>query len=359
MQGWLRCRVISFYLETKLTFAASSHAHLHRNIKTNSKYVALSTNRLFQVRFIHATMARPLTGDERARVKAYLDAGRKAMAEITENDLDRIREARAAVMQAHPIDAALREKYSAELLKSMADPLDGMDKALNCPFLKPDAPWGLVVYRGSYSDDAAWEHMLAQINENLKESLEINDRQALLARHQLVVMNDRSQFDGATPDQVREHFSKWAVDELRLNWRDQPIPDDQVAEIEAGDGMVYSAGTRYNFCLLVDDVCLESLAKMSSPVVKLVKKHWVPDEQDLGEKEGEGDNPGWEEGVTNNEFEDMGWMYIYISDYMDIQNSLYEGDNWADDYIRPPLMRFESEFETAPGFWRRNRKSSD
>ncbi|KAK1763087.1 hypothetical protein QBC33DRAFT_550320 [Phialemonium atrogriseum] len=324
----------------------------------HARWAALGTNRLFQAHFIHATRARRLTGAERARVKAYLDAEHKAMAEITEYDPDRIREARAAVMQAHPIDAALREAYSAELLKNMADPLDPMDKALNCPFLKPDAPWGLVVYRVSYGDDAAWEHILAQINENLKESLEGNDRQDLLARHQLVVMNNRLQFDGATTDQVRKHFSKWVVDELRRNWQDQPIPDDQVAKLGADDGMIYSAGTRYNFCLLVDNVCLESLAKMPSPVVKLVEKRWVPDVQDLGKEEGEGDNSGWEGGVTNNEFEDVGWMYMYVHDYVDIQNYLH-GDNWTDNYVRPPLMRFESKFETAPGFWRRDGKSSD
>lgn len=68
------------------------------------------------------------------------------------------------------------------------------------------------------------------------------------------------------------------------------------------------------------------------------------------------DNPSWEGGVTDSGFEDVGWMYIHY-EYVNIQNDLYEADNWADQYFGPPLMRWESEFERALRFWRRNGES--
>lgn len=65
----------------------------------------------------------------------------------------------------------------------------------------------------------------------------------------------------------------------------------------------------------------------------------MPDEQDLSEKEeeeGEGANPGWEGGVTNSEFEDVGWMHMDVGGYVDVQNRLCDGYFWGDDYVRPP-----------------------
>jgi hypothetical protein len=35
-------------------------------------------------------------------------------------------------------------------------------------------------------------------------------------------------------------------------------------------------------------------------------------------------------GVTNNEFEDVGWTYVQVCDYGNVQSQLEEGDDWAD-----------------------------
>lgn len=140
------------------------------------------------------------------------------------------------------------------------------------------------------------------------------------------------------------------------------MPDDEFAKLETGDGVdkYHSLGARYNFCLLIDDICLESLDKMFSPVMKLVTRNWAAGEQDLeGKGEEEWEDPGYEGGVSNNEFEDVGWMYKDVSEYVDIQESLHDPSNWVDDYKRPPLRSWDDEYETAPGFWRRNRKPSD
>jgi hypothetical protein len=331
---------------------------LHHDIKP-------SINTLSQARFIHATMPRLLSDADRSRMQAYLDAMQTAMGEITEYDPDRVREACEAVAKAHPIDDALREAYEAEMNggKTVSEGFEWMHDPLITEYherVKPDAPWGMVVYRASYGDDAAWERMLAQLNESL-EGYDSEESKGILARHQLVVMDDRQQFQGATTDQVREHFDKWTVDELRRNWREQPVPEEEFAKFVADDEMDH-AGLRYNFCLLVDDLCLESLDKMPGrPVVKLVSKHWAPYAEDELDQlqcdldDGpEEDIPRWEGGVSNSEGEDIGWKYMEVSDYVQKHNDLYDYQDWADEYVRPPFMDWDYNLETAPGFWQRS-----
>jgi valyl-tRNA synthetase len=298
-------------------------------------------------------------------MQARVDATREAMGAIESYDADRVREALLAVARDHPVDDAVREACAAEVLRGMAasEPLDGLEDALACPLLAPGrAPWGLAVYRVAYGGagaDAAWRRMLDLIGAKVREDLEMMDRLDLLPRHRLVVVDDRARFDGASPDRVREHFTEWAEEELRRNWREEPVTDDEIARWYPTGRLDQYAGTRYNFCLLVDDICLESLEKMSGPVVKLVRKDLALDEPELGvgEDGDDGDDPGWEGGVTNGEFEDVGWMYMHLSEYVDVQNNLHEPDNWVDDYVRPPLMHWPDDFETAPGFWRRGGKS--
>jgi hypothetical protein len=308
-------------------------------------------------------MSQPPTNADRARIRAHRDAFQNAMAAIPEFDLEKVRAAREAVDKAHPISKDLWQAYSAEQEAEMAEPLKVLPNSL---FLKPDAPWGLAVYRVSYSDDAAWDRMLSVLRQDVESSLAMR-RQAqpdLCSRHELVVIDDASKFDGAGPDKIREHFNAWAVDELQRNWRTDREPatkDEIITGTSAGSANHYlsHAGSRYNFCWLIDDICLESLEKMTSPVVKLVSRDWAPDsEQDEAEEDEEDEKLDWEGGETNGEFEDVGWMYVEVCEYINIQNQLLEDDFWPKMYVRPPLMRFESDFNEAPGFWRRSASSA-
>ncbi|EFY91561.1 hypothetical protein MAC_02446 [Metarhizium acridum CQMa 102] len=167
-----------------------------------------STHERLQARFIHAKKARQLTDADRARAEAYCDAIGKALRDVPEHDLERFEAAFEEVAKAHPLEDSVREAYAAEILNKMADPLLLLH---NCEFLDPNAPW-------------------------------------------LAVMDDQSQFDSASPDQVRHHFSKWAMDELRRNWnKAHDIPEDGIIGTTGGRDYLYQAGPRYNFCLLVDD----------------------------------------------------------------------------------------------------------
>ena len=92
---------------------------------------------------------------------------------------------------------------------------------------------------------------------------------------------------------------------------------------------------------------------MDEPVFKLVKRNWAPD----SEVE-EDEKFDWEGGGTNSDHEDVGWMYVDASDYVDVQDQLQGEDFWPELYVRPPLMRWEEDFNRAPGFWRRNASST-
>lgn len=70
-------------------------------------------------------------------------------------------------------------------------------------------------------------------------------------------------------------------------------------------------GARYNFALFVDDICLESLDHMHSPVVKIMSKQWptlTPEERNYEVY------PGWEDGTTEIGEEDVGWMYMHVGE---------------------------------------------
>ena len=307
-------------------------------------------------------MARPLTDAERARVRAHMDHLDKAMAVITESefDPDKVNAAHEAAARAYPVSKELFQAYRAEVLTEMADPL----RVLNDLFdiLKPDAPWGLAVYRASYNDDAAWHRILSVLRRDIESSLAVYQAQpGLLARHELVVMDYQSKFEGAGPKKIREHFNSWAVDELQRNWRAdrEPATKDEITGAAGSTDYLHHAGSRYNFFLLVDDICLESIEMMDEPVFKLVKRNWAPDsEVDEAEEDEEDEKFDWEGGETNSDHEDVGWMYVDASDYVDVQDQLQEEDFWPELYVRPPLMRWEEDFNRAPGFWRRNASST-
>jgi hypothetical protein len=304
-------------------------------------------------------MLQPLTDADRARVRAFMDDFQKAMAAITEFDPDKMNAAREAVAKAHPISEDLRLAYIAELQAEMAEPLQVLTSS---PFLKADAPWGLAVYRVSYSDDAAWSRMLSVLRQDIESSLAMRRAQPdLSSRHEMVVMDDQSKFEGAGLEEIREHFHRWSVDELQRNWcaDREPATEDEITGAAGSTNYLFRAGSRYNFCFLVDDICLESLEKMNIPVIKLVSGHRTPEsEQDEAEEDEEDEKLDWEGGKTNGEFEDVGWMYVGTDEYIDVQNQLQEDDFWPEMYLRPPLMRWEDDFNDLPGFWRRSASSA-
>ncbi|KAH6850065.1 hypothetical protein B0I37DRAFT_370612 [Chaetomium sp. MPI-CAGE-AT-0009] len=171
-----------------------------------------------QARLSFATTATQSWKDatERARERAYDEAFAKALDQLPINDPDRVRKAFIAAGEAEPINPKTHELNLSLMTKKNDKGHDGIQHALGDRNLKTDAPWGMALYRTAYGDEAGWQHIIAKI----KGSMEIwmVGWEEIVARHQLVLMDDRSQFDGATIDQVRAHFRTWSLEELKRNW---------------------------------------------------------------------------------------------------------------------------------------------
>jgi valyl-tRNA synthetase len=171
-------------------------------------------------------------------------------------------------------------------------------------------------------------------------------------------MDDKAKFDGATSHDVRDHFSHWVADELQT-WLDperahnfdpeevrrNPVP------VDSGGNCIFE-GARYDFCLFVDDICLESLDhREDNPLVKILDRVWGHLEP---EKRGYAMHPDWHDGETDDEFEDVGWMYTRVSDYVHNYRLLSEdpGTIWGEYYTRPPGIFLQDSDEIA-GDWRK------
>ena len=100
-------------------------------------------------------------------------------------------------------------------------------------------------------------------------------------------------------------------------------------------------------------------ASIPNPAVKLINRDWTPDsEQNEAKEDGNNEKLVWEGRETNGEYENVGWMYVYAYEYIDVQNQLQEGGNWSEMYVRLPLICFESDLNEVPGFWRLSASSA-
>lgn len=136
----------------------------------------------------------------------------------------------------------------------------------------------------------------------------------------------------ATSHQVREHFQAWVPKNLDERLRPDATPSKQDV-----DWRLASETPRYEYCLFVDDFCIESWDPDSTrlPVVKLLRKDWEPESPTSSPREEEQEPPSpFYDGFTDNDEEDVGWMFLSVDDYVE-QYELLGEMFWADLYRRP------------------------
>lgn len=200
--------------------------------------------------------------------------------------------------------------------------------------------------------------MLGHLSEAVEHLPLEEANKHLHSRHRFEIVDNKSELQGATIEQLAEKFSKWVIDEYRSNCNEEDRPSAE--ELEAADG--YSGGTGYNFFLVVDDVCLETMDEDYGPVVKIVQgglsgPRWEPYSAEEIEEEGPiQEDSMWEGGVTECEFENVGWMYMEVCDYVVVQERLSDAWNWEDQYLRPPQLRIEDGHGYALVPWRRAKR---
>ncbi|KAL2801093.1 hypothetical protein BJX66DRAFT_331278 [Aspergillus keveii] len=207
--------------------------------------------------------------------------------------------------------------------------------------------WGFAVYRCTYgNNERRWQRMVQLIQTEVQASLTLNRRLDLMAgRHQAIFIEDAARLNGATSHIVRDHFQSWVENQLGAQNGGAGC-ESPAADLEL---KVRGLAPRYNFCLFVDEICLESLDYMSMPVVKVLCRFSGV----RGENEREYTiYPGYEDGETEEDEEDVGWMYREVVDYCGIYVRLMEATDWYEEYVRPPGLMFCDE-DGFPGFWRK------
>jgi hypothetical protein len=143
------------------------------------------------------------------------------------------------------------------------------------------------------------------------------------------VFEDKSLFDGATTDLVRDHFKEWAK---------------SAPQQEQGRNDILVNHVRYTYCIQVNDEALESIVRKPDPpdrydttwgFVNVIDAKWEPYDRFDGEgetREALEDEEEPIEGCTNL---NVGWMRVRYDravrlTYTDLR------DRWEDWYCRPP-----------------------
>ncbi|KAL2819615.1 hypothetical protein BDW59DRAFT_164942 [Aspergillus cavernicola] len=177
-----------------------------------------------------------------------------------------------------------------------------MLEIINAPSLVSICQTGFAVYRCSYKDDSQWQRMLSLIETQVRESLRCEQWLDLLPCHRLTILDD-VKFNGATSHEIRDHFQAWVDGELATALKN-PVKNPS----QQSDKSLFtpSLASRYNFRLFVDDIRLESMDKMTFPVVKNLSRLY-------GSREAGDRNykvqPEYEDGETDEGDEQVGWMY--------------------------------------------------
>jgi hypothetical protein len=114
--------------------------------------------------------------------------------------------------------------------------------------------WGFVLYKCTYENDSAWEHFTEIVRQRAKMNLEADKGIDISACLDFTFREDRSTFDGATVDQVRNHFKAW----IKLDDQSQRT---QAIKKEQGDGASSHLTPRYMFVIHVDAESLQSVVE--------------------------------------------------------------------------------------------------
>lgn len=190
-------------------------------------------------------------------------------------------------------------------------------------YLKHDK-WGWVIYRCTYGDDEAWAKFQKIINERSRKGMAERDfPQEVVNGLEWTFLSDQSLFDGASRDQLRQHFHTW-VTEAKTSEQPRDV-----------DGKNYDLAARYQFFVYVDEAVLRATTDAdlnNYAVCGLVNfvRCW---DIDL--------DPEWREDArkhTDQEDGDEGWMRI-VGDM--VGPCFYQvvggnTENWYAFYAPPP-----------------------
>ncbi|OBT69642.1 hypothetical protein VE03_00950 [Pseudogymnoascus sp. 23342-1-I1] len=187
--------------------------------------------------------------------------------------------------------------------------------------------WGWVLYRCSYDDDEAWARFQEIINERSRKEMERRGFPPEVTNSlEWTFVSDRASFDGASRDQLRQHFHAWAAVAEKT---EQP----RAVEKEINWGGARSP--RYLYFIQVDEEALRTVA--DADPYDIMDGGWVnlvrcsDRDLDLDQRERERENVDEADG-------DEGWMMIAADmvgpDFYDAIGPVPQ--DWYTFYTPPP-----------------------
>ncbi|KAI2720883.1 hypothetical protein CBS147332_4123 [Penicillium roqueforti] len=194
--------------------------------------------------------------------------------------------------------------------------------------------WGIAIYRTTYKSDSDWEEFLRRFLGQVRRTLEYYEGLDMWDSFRPTVIEDKIQFDEATPAQIRDAFNEWAR---------------TACETEQGvtyDRAEWAYGARYRLCILVDEDAVRSVLDIpedeldelnTTGFVVMINGRWAPEIPE-GEEEDDEYEPLY--GCTR---EDVGWMKVHYDRAQIVASTTMRNESdWDLEYQRPPAIGFNS-----------------
>lgn len=220
--------------------------------------------------------------------------------------------------------------------------------------------WGVVIYRCTYGDDSAWATFMERLNASIRNSMRFHNALDLLAENsfKLTVMDNPQELDGADINAVRQHF---------LKWRKHAVREEQGSrsEIRARGGNPESdpnrLAFRYNYCVQVDEVSLQSIIStdpedvFGEAWVHVIHANWNLEAIQRLKEEGRlddiqmglatelcDDSDDMHPPIDGCTEEDVGWMRVYYGTVIPrLVSLLRDSSDWDKVYWRPPDICYD------------------
>jgi hypothetical protein len=227
------------------------------------------------------------------------------------------------------------------------------EASLAHPYLRSDSKWGFIIVRTVYcpSSDAPWALFLELFRANVSETLRLEDHLELLPCHEITIIEDEATLAGADSYAARHAFRSWVAADLPQQLRDDCLEEfgglKQIIEKLLSNDAYIAPNTSHpasimpplwKYCIFVDQDCLRSVEKgpenpeLKDPALKILTTDWSLEEGEMPTEEFTRD---WDGGETDDGAEDVGWMYIDMTDYVAVYDRLIDVFAWEEYYERP------------------------
>jgi hypothetical protein len=195
--------------------------------------------------------------------------------------------------------------------------------------LLPIEKWGWLIYRCTYTSDAAWSRFRSAVEAQSRAQTAASDAPEIADRLEWTCVEDPATLDGISTVALRERFRAWVAGDVARQGLEEYDP---------------TTIARYSYFVKVDEEVMQNLGGFlaadsywaKGDFVKFVDANWEP--ATVREEDEEWCEPNFYEEIEVCTEEDVGWMRI--SPFM-INTAFYEtlnGDNmaWELFYSRPP-----------------------